>query len=44
MPLIQLIDEDIAPRIVAVAGVYPGITGAELMAPKSARAAPLGKR
>jgi len=39
MPLVQLNDEDISPRIIQIAGVYPGITADELMAPQSAPAA-----
>jgi len=35
-------DEDISPRIVQIAGVYPGITAPELNAPQSAPASPLG--
>jgi hypothetical protein len=42
MPLLQLVDEEIAPRIIQVAGIYPGVTVDEIMAPQSSPAAPLG--
>ena len=43
MPLVQLQSEDIAPRIVQIAGIYPGITADEFMAPQSSPVAPLGE-
>ena len=42
MPLSQNMPDDISPRMVPVAGMYPGVTGEELMAPPSSPSAPMG--
>jgi len=43
MPLVQLDSEYVAPRIVRVAGMYPGLTASELAAPSSDDPAPTGQ-
>eukprot|EP00616_Rhizochromulina_sp_CCMP1243_P010155 CAMPEP_0118962446 /NCGR_PEP_ID=MMETSP1173-20130426/788_1 /TAXON_ID=1034831 /ORGANISM="Rhizochromulina marina cf, Strain CCMP1243" /LENGTH=221 /DNA_ID=CAMNT_0006910713 /DNA_START=107 /DNA_END=772 /DNA_ORIENTATION=+ len=42
IPLVQLGADEVAPRTVPVAGMYPGITVSELMAPESSPAPNLG--
>mmetsp|Transcript_7784 Transcript_7784/g.9725 ORF Transcript_7784/g.9725 Transcript_7784/m.9725 type:complete len:215 (-) Transcript_7784:8-652(-) len=42
LPLSQIEGDEPAPRIVQVAGLYPGVTREEVMAPKSYPAAPMG--
>lgn len=42
LPLLQLGDDEVTPRIVQVAGVLPGLSPADVLAPESSPPAPLG--